>query len=666
MNKIERLRNEILSLSKSPDPKELQRNILLSTFIRPFLAILDWIYITFSGYYWNIDPHGEKKLKPGELFKFESPRFQYLRIHICRIIIIYLFLKTGNVSAAQLLIFRYLNPQWKALVVKGANRTELCAFSKDIYHEEPVYISEWVHYLLKLLRSLGVYRFIELKNKATKLRNDRDVFQVWQETVPIILTQILFQKLELPFMSSNLIQSPLAVLTLEKRRICQFLRELINGTSSPTVRSNKWRPMRTRRSVQSSKEAKLSHPEGWPNNCICRKIERNERLKFYWLIKKYSIKDKVYSPMLRIAVFWLVVIKIASSWSLYVFSDLRYLTTFREESMHVNELDLRLERDENMAKCHQWNSNATLIHDPTLLRIHEKLQFIELKFDERGNEISLTNKSSKFLYRIEFKHVIELPRFDSFTSRLWYFEKKVHYLMLSFYQAFLFAYFTEMVTFRYLWYRKVKKQLILCNKMLRETIYLSKTERESHRKQIEECLLVILINFKLFIKSHQIGWYLLYAFHVCYLVGIMIFRKNFTLVPWTPFVFMAATMIMNFLLSLIFFHVRCYRRLFNLINNIHPNLIRLEDDDYASEGDDATKLILLKLRPKSNYESGANSFLRIYWRKMMIDDKEVENLYSNRIFGIRVSESNVVNFNEYIFAEHLFSDCMKLEKDTPN
>lgn len=650
MGRIDELSERILTSGKLGS-NELSRLKFLSKLARPMVRLQVAIFSFFSASYLLYDFNGDL------VARFYNPflrRDKYkLRIPIpsfvINLITLYWLAKLMILFLLQALVVSALT-QWTPVVRPGADKTDVCALEEDIYNEERAQIAQRIHTLMKMIHSLGSYYTAANKEDFTNL------WSVPEFAFGLLAAKVIYMNLHYAAKPLNFILNPEHELALHKSNVKKLIKQLTLVSSRASVG---W-PIEWSRSRKADKGWRFARPR---TRCICRLINREERFKFAQLLEKYDIQDSIHCPVysLRTMLAYLAV-RLYPIYYLLSWSTAIDRTLYWEEGLELAEADLRTERLENQAKCEQWAPGGTLIRDPMLFSEYKTLTIRPLP-SRINNHTQPASRDAKFRYQLEWTDKYDqLPSHESWNTRILYLETELLDTVSVVLIRLLLVHLVESLANRLVWWLQLRQQLVWMNEMLLECRHAEKKTREMHREKIGKSLLVIMLNLRLYMKAHKAhaAWIQLVAFVVVYLI---LFEGVFSLVDdkaadaWQDNWYLIRKLaISNAFLALFFILLRAYRRLFHLVNLVYGNLISYErPDDWpaAERRRDARQNGASPPMGEWEREKPHVALLAIYWRKMIVDDSIVEDVYCNRFFGIKFTENNALNINHYL----IVNDC---------
>lgn len=552
---------------------------------------------------------------------------QKSRIYLLYIIIFAELLLAGSVGFG-LLMFEALIKHWNPRVIRGANRTEFCAFEDDIFHNDNVYKdSKHIHDTIEFL-GVGITAAIDVT-----------AFFICGVALTVLSLVVygvfnigrIYQLRTLTFCSS-----PLMVRSMFRDKLEEISNFVFQNEDpiEPIIKNNSFDSNRINSLIMNGNHQEFGRVS---NDCDCKPSENLRRQRFARFVRCERIIDLVNPECLSMRTYEKALHTRDLALISCVIIDLMAIFMFTMVIAWFEGM-ARVDQRFNQLQCQAWHPNATMIREDLFLP----------PLDESEYEAYATNDRSTLTY-LKLALFIELNKMLSVRSCILI---TIHIFSISCYIIWLTIYimlFLLELLSNSSWLCQIELQLDACRTLL-EICYTTKNKLETTKtgdkihehewrfqyRSIEKALTVTYLNFELFQLEYPVYQDIanLIALHSVTVSGIVILLSvviqmnsiaKFSILIWTMNV--SAIILVNVLT------LSCSRITTKLIS--------------------VSKQITDLISVASENSMELDQIVKI-WRKQMIREHEWISLYSVRVFGVPLSRQNMLTLNTTVIGLWLF------------
>lgn len=574
-----------------------------------------------------------------------------IRVYFIYMLFFYAALKS-LISVYILLSIRHELRDWNPKVKVGAKiRSEKCAIKEDIY-EENIDIKKHIHKYYSLTRFLGS----PFSSENTNIIYLVTVISV--SNLVLCLVSLTNQGTEFKLDLLSFLKNP----NNEQDRIRIRIDEIIERIITDPLMSLQHNAY----SFQDwliGDSYQVFNIDKSNSNCLC--AFKNRRLKQIYTddlncsdIGSF-VRPSWLTKVAYKSVSYIILLSIVSVFFPHL------LLVFHGLVGGINrELEIRFDQYVEQVKCETWNKNGTLIKDTTFVNILEPLLESSTSFrknlinylrdDNNHNDIINTNNQ---LRSELYSQILSLSGFLRLRAKLSIFAYLIFdFITYSWFQFYIIL-ANAILFMRSLWSHQIQNQLITCVKLMNkaredcsnvsylnmnksnnyniDNIYNKKErEFEEKRKELDRSLTVVYINFELFRQDNRDFLRILR-----FVTGSSLLI-NADIIYTCYFVYKdeANLYVIKYVLGFCCFYLNLHfmacagltnsaRQIYSLINTISGKAFQTYMDSSCS----------------------------IYlWRRQMLVDEDVENIYAIHYFGIKLTQANLVSMNSYIIAAGLY------------
>lgn len=292
------------------------------------------------------------------------------------------------------------------------------------------------------------------------------------------------------------------------------------------------------------------------------------------------------------------------------------------------ELNLRVDQYIDQLRCESWNPNGTLIRGPTFVNVVEPLVSPKMR------QVFIDHMNSKGVPRLHL--IFELLKTSTFSH------VKVIASIVAYSVFFILTYmwiqfhFMTIYCFcgsRKIWSHQIHSQLTSCLRLidrlhLLEVINLDEEQKLRRRQKVERALMVAYVNFHIYRDESKD-----FKKSLSYLT-ITTFIFNFNVIWICYFIFRNETgsTPIWIMVPMSIFHL-----------NVH-----FIECSHVTDRDRRIYHLITVLSGKSIQSILDSSYSVRLWRRQMLKDEDVQNLFSITFNGIRLTKSNLITVDSYI------------------
>lgn len=287
----------------------------------------------------------------------------------------------------------------------------------------------------------------------------------------------------------------------------------------------------------------------------------------------------------------------------------------------VGEILARTAQRIELAKCEMWDPSATLVRDPFLLK--------PLESGEERESLARYDQTLSHLIRLAIR--FEVPRFFGVRASLTISLITTTFVILS---AWLNVYIWSMVTIftcEFEWNRQVIKQMDECIKLMETNQLHGPTDRSLRERKIQKALTVLYIHYELY-RRHLDSFKNMInfgAFHIAATVVAVCSNAYLVITNLSPDRIL-------FIENITYFQIAIFNGYFSLCSMYVNKLGKM----IGNIGNIMAKICA---------NSMEMSYIASLWRRQLLTDKEVKQLYATRVIGIQLTQSNLITLNSYLF-----------------
>lgn len=552
-----------------------------------------------------------------------------LRNFIYHCVCIYILIKLFFVSYFHFIMANFMQT-WRPIVRSGANRTEMCALRVDL---DEKYDSSAARFVMlrdffldqgyTAIYSAQLMAFAVLSAVSAAMILYAGMFTYKNDSLP--LNTLSFQL------------CPIEERIRVRMRLLGVVQTLYTSSEmtdeSPNYdRNDHLGSMRFEHSHRSeffpSRSAR-SRPESAERECSCLEQERM-RIRFVDLITREKLVDFTWP------------INLSSSFYQYLMARQMIATIIQLTILILafiwipmtcanDEVANRVRSRQEQYKCELWNENGTQIRDIV------GLLYRPLPPDKRKrymNHITRSETNLGDLYLIENIEIIKWPApkvllefvFVYFGVIGWSFE-----YVISFVQASISA---------SQWLCQIQSQmekciaLIECHMSLKfDSDYTSEDDDESksRRRDIERALTITYLNFELFRQEYK-AFRQVASFLIFHLIPLVTLNSLYS------YIMMSAS---NKNIVIVWVFNASYIIVFNIFVSACVSILERIGKLYAT----ITRILI-----KSSSVSMELTQIVKLWRRQLLSDADIKNLYGVKVVGKSFSSSTLLAVDSYVMA----------------
>lgn len=355
----------------------------------------------------------------------------------------------------------------------------------------------------------------------------------------------------------------------------------------------------------------------------CRYREKFCRDNFFRFIREENLNDFVIPAHRKNKVLrWILFMKLT------LFTLVLTICIVGASTLHWSlfeiELMLRTSRRIEWLKCRQWNPNGTLIRDPSRMMLHR----IDSKYLSGSIRVNKEFNFEDILY-------LELREFWRECVILGL-ELNLIAMISAAWASIHIVNCAGNYVSRFVWVQQLQDQLDNCLRLMDEFILIrdSQTSIDSkfkYKARLEKAITISYLNFCLFKKESksQVALQNYYGEQVAisatgtlgfsFLILSSVDSKNANIIYAVTIAMLAVS---NLFLTISASLTRRIQRIFHTLNEVLA---------------------------KASTNSMELSYIIGAWRRQVLTDSQVEDVYSTSAFGLKLTSSSLITFNSSVF-----------------